>query len=190
MCRVSAVLRGGRQVHWLPVYRRRSQHVPCWPLPIGQQLPAHLPVGSGRGHRSQPVHHSQGRQVWFGHAETKLAVHRLDPCLMLKMNRHAILSRWYKTMQSRGLEQDGMTNEHVYEVTLKSIASTTAVYCAPRYLLWKNDGNAIGIPTHIYIQRLSTDGLSLAGDAVSLIRNTEVGDLFVSSAKVHKLGHA
>ena len=43
-----------------------------------------------------------------------------------------------------------------------------------RYLLWKNDGNAIGKPTYIYLQRLSADGMSVAGQAVSLIRNTEV----------------
>ena len=43
-----------------------------------------------------------------------------------------------------------------------------------RYLLWKNDGNAIGKPTYIYLQRLSADGMSLAGNAVALIRNTEV----------------
>jgi beta-xylosidase len=31
------------------------------------------------------------------------------------------------------------------------------------YLVWKNDGNAIGAPTHIWAQRLSPDGLRLVG---------------------------
>ena len=53
-----------------------------------------------------------------------------------------------------------------------------------RYLLWKNDGNSIGKPTYIYLQRLSADGLSLAGAAVSLIRNTEVLGL-LSAVLIH-----
>jgi len=52
-------------------------------------------------------------------------------------------------------------------------AFSEVVRCC-RYLLWKNDGNAIGKPTYIYLQRLSADGMSLAGNAVPLIRNTEV----------------
>lgn len=39
------------------------------------------------------------------------------------------------------------------------------------YLYWKNDGNHIGEPTHLYGQRLSTDGLSLTGDRVRLLTN-------------------
>lgn len=39
-----------------------------------------------------------------------------------------------------------------------------------RYLLWKNDGNAIGIDTVIRIAPLSSDGLSLAGEPVALIQ--------------------
>jgi beta-xylosidase len=33
------------------------------------------------------------------------------------------------------------------------------------YLYWKNDGNSIGQPTDIWVQRLSADGLSLVGSA-------------------------
>ncbi len=40
------------------------------------------------------------------------------------------------------------------------------------YLLWKPDGNAIGQPTPIRIQRLSTDGLTLQGSATTLLTNT------------------
>jgi hypothetical protein len=43
-----------------------------------------------------------------------------------------------------------------------------------RYLLWKNDGNAVGQDTSIYIQRLAPDGLSLIGSArVPLIKQDQ-----------------
>lgn len=38
------------------------------------------------------------------------------------------------------------------------------------YLYWKNDGNAVGMDTWISVQRLSPDGLSLAGQPTRLIR--------------------
>ncbi|MFI5914421.1 glycoside hydrolase family 43 protein [Dactylosporangium sp. NPDC051541] len=41
------------------------------------------------------------------------------------------------------------------------------------YLLWKNDGNAIGRDTWLWSQPLSPDGLTLTGDPVRLIRQTE-----------------
>jgi len=40
------------------------------------------------------------------------------------------------------------------------------------FLIWKNDGNCCGLPTEIWAQRLSDDGLSLKGEAKSLgVRN-------------------
>lgn len=36
------------------------------------------------------------------------------------------------------------------------------------YLYWKNDGNAIGQPTDIWVQKLSSDGLSLVGEATKV----------------------
>ncbi len=39
------------------------------------------------------------------------------------------------------------------------------------YLLWKNDGNALGQPTHIYAQRLSDDGTQLTGEPARLVAN-------------------
>jgi beta-xylosidase len=39
------------------------------------------------------------------------------------------------------------------------------------YLLWKNDGNAIGAPTEIYAQRLSPDGLRLVGKRTTIEKN-------------------
>lgn len=38
------------------------------------------------------------------------------------------------------------------------------------YLLWKNDGNSVGRHTWIHVQRLSADGLSLAGRPARLVR--------------------
>ncbi|NJK46094.1 MAG: family 43 glycosylhydrolase [Pleurocapsa sp. SU_196_0] len=42
-----------------------------------------------------------------------------------------------------------------------------------RYLYWKNDGNCCGLPTYLYVQRLSSDGLKLVGEAKALIYNTD-----------------
>jgi beta-xylosidase len=39
------------------------------------------------------------------------------------------------------------------------------------YLLWKNDGNALGAPTSLYAQRLRPDGLALTGSPVVLLTN-------------------
>ncbi len=39
------------------------------------------------------------------------------------------------------------------------------------YLLWKEDGNSRGLPTTIWIQPLSDDGLSLTGEAVAILQN-------------------
>lgn len=38
-----------------------------------------------------------------------------------------------------------------------------------RYILWKNDGNAVGSKTWIYIQPLSEDGLALTGEATPIL---------------------
>lgn len=39
-----------------------------------------------------------------------------------------------------------------------------------RWLYWKNDGNAVGKDTWIYVSRLSSDGLELVGDPVRLFK--------------------
>ncbi len=41
------------------------------------------------------------------------------------------------------------------------------------YLLYKNDGNCCGIPTYIYSQELSPDGLTLVGEPARLVRNDQ-----------------
>ncbi len=41
------------------------------------------------------------------------------------------------------------------------------------YLLWKNDGNAIGVDTWIYAQKLSADGLRLEGEPAKLLKQTD-----------------
>lgn len=44
-------------------------------------------------------------------------------------------------------------------------------YDGSLWLLWKSDGNCCGRPTVIYSQRLTPDGMAIAGDPVELIRN-------------------
>jgi beta-xylosidase len=39
-----------------------------------------------------------------------------------------------------------------------------------RWLYWKNDGNAIGVDTWIYVSELSADGLTLVGETQRLIK--------------------
>lgn len=41
------------------------------------------------------------------------------------------------------------------------------------WLLWKNDGNAIGVDTWLWSQRLSDDGLRLVGEPTRLLKQTE-----------------
>jgi len=41
------------------------------------------------------------------------------------------------------------------------------------YLLWKNDGNCCRIQTDLFIQKLSTDGFTLAGEPQSLLTTSE-----------------
>lgn len=42
-----------------------------------------------------------------------------------------------------------------------------------RYLLWKNDGNCCGLDTWLRATPLTPDGLSLAGETIDLVRQTE-----------------
>jgi len=42
-----------------------------------------------------------------------------------------------------------------------------------RYVVWKNDGNCCGMPTNIYIQKTSPDGLTLEGQPTPLIKNDQ-----------------
>lgn len=39
-----------------------------------------------------------------------------------------------------------------------------------RWLYWKNDGNAVGVDTWIYVSKLSDDGLQLVGETTKLIK--------------------
>jgi beta-xylosidase len=42
-----------------------------------------------------------------------------------------------------------------------------------RYILWKNDGNALGGKTWLYIQEIESDGLTLIGEPVQLLERSE-----------------
>jgi beta-xylosidase len=50
------------------------------------------------------------------------------------------------------------------------------------YLLWKDDGNAIGQRTNIYAQQLRSDGLALVGSPTTLISNDEPWEGAVTEA--------
>jgi arabinan endo-1,5-alpha-L-arabinosidase len=50
------------------------------------------------------------------------------------------------------------------------------------YVLWKEDGNALGKPTPIHSQPLASDGLSLTGSAATLITNDEAWEGAVTEA--------
>jgi beta-xylosidase len=43
------------------------------------------------------------------------------------------------------------------------------------YLLWKNDGNCCGLPTRIYMQEMSEDGLELVGEARDIGARNDAG---------------
>jgi arabinan endo-1,5-alpha-L-arabinosidase len=40
-----------------------------------------------------------------------------------------------------------------------------------RYVTYKNDGNAIGQPTYLYLQRVDADGITMIGEPVRTMRN-------------------
>lgn len=50
------------------------------------------------------------------------------------------------------------------------------------YLLWKEDGNAIGKPTRILAQQLTADGLALLGSPATLISNDQPWECAVTEA--------
>ena len=47
---------------------------------------------------------------------------------------------------------------------------TTTDSTGRRWLYWKNDGNAIGVDTWIYVSELSADGLALVGPVHRMIK--------------------
>ena len=53
------------------------------------------------------------------------------------------------------------------------IDPTMVVHEGSPHLIWKDDGNAVGKPTPIWIQQLADDGLSLKGNRHQLISNNQ-----------------
>jgi len=53
-----------------------------------------------------------------------------------------------------------------------------------RYLLYKNDGNAIGVTTWVYLQRVGSDGIGFIGGRTGLIRNDRPEERGVIEAPV------
>lgn len=58
------------------------------------------------------------------------------------------------------------------------------------HLLWKNDGNCCGLDTWIYLQELSSDGLSLVGEPTQLIQQDQPweGDLVEAPTLIERDG--
>jgi arabinan endo-1,5-alpha-L-arabinosidase len=54
------------------------------------------------------------------------------------------------------------------DIDAASFVDTTGL----RYLLYKDDGNAIGQPTSLWLQRVAADGVTLQGARVELLRNS------------------
>jgi beta-xylosidase len=50
------------------------------------------------------------------------------------------------------------------------------------YVLWKEDGNAVNLPTPIHAQELAVDGLSLVGSPATLITNDQTWEGAVTEA--------
>ncbi|MGS2619008.1 family 43 glycosylhydrolase [Micromonospora sp. LZ34] len=53
-----------------------------------------------------------------------------------------------------------------------------------RYLLYKDDGNAIGQPTSLWLQRVAADGVTLQGGRVELLRNDRPEEAGIVEAPV------
>jgi len=58
------------------------------------------------------------------------------------------------------------------------------------YLYWKNDGNCCSLPTYIYVQEMSPDGLSLVGEPTRLIRNEHAWEGHVIEAPTMWADHS
>ena len=56
-----------------------------------------------------------------------------------------------------------------------------------RYLIYKEDGNSRKMPTPIWAQRLTEDGLKLTGERTELIRNTAPWEGAVVEAEIKRL---
>jgi hypothetical protein len=53
-----------------------------------------------------------------------------------------------------------------------------------RYLVWKNDGNAIGATTWIHVQRVAADGITFQGGATQVLRNDRADEAGIIEAPV------
>ncbi len=61
----------------------------------------------------------------------------------------------------------------VHDPSMGEIDPTEITVGGTPYVLWKDDGNAIGKPTPIHAQAAASDGLSLTGSPVTLITNDQ-----------------
>jgi len=59
----------------------------------------------------------------------------------------------------------------IHDANMGLIDASEITTAAGSYVLWKEDGNAIGKPTPIHAQKLAADGLSVTGPIATLITN-------------------
>lgn len=59
----------------------------------------------------------------------------------------------------------------IHDANMGLIDASEITTAAGSYVLWKEDGNAIGKPTPIHAQRLAADGMSVTGPVATLITN-------------------
>ncbi len=70
----------------------------------------------------------------------------------------------------------------VHDAAMGHIDASEITAGGTPYLLWKDDGNAIGQPTPIHAQPLAADGLSLVGSPSTLITNDQPWEGAVTEA--------
>lgn len=58
-----------------------------------------------------------------------------------------------------------------------------------RYVVYKNDGNAIGLPTYLYVQRVARDGVTLRGKPTATIRNGPAEGNLIEAPFLVRRGH-
>ena len=126
---------------------------------VGDALPV-LPSWTGPG------------QVWA----PEVAVHAADRYVMYYTSRDNVTGR-----QGIGVavasSPDGPYVDKSTKSLICQVAEGGSIDASPfqdstgkRWLYWKNDGNAIGVDTWIYVSELSADGLTLTGPPHRLIR--------------------
>ena len=155
-----------------------SSDLVAW-TPVGDALPV------------VPGWTSPGR-VWA----PEVAVHAADRYVMYYTSRDTAADR-----QAVGVAVASTPAGPYVDISMKPLISQAdeggSIDASPfqdstgrRWLYWKNDGNAIGVETWIYVSELSADGLTLIGPVHRMIKQTLEweGDLVEAPYMVERNG--